>query len=262
MVLQAHSSACTVLFVISVSLNVVGSCGWLRFAAERASQLSFFIVRAFRSSLVQDHREQCHDVHHIPPGELCSLIVAPALFVLVWSAKEWFVVGRNKILLSLDQKDKNDAPLLIKSEQLQNMNGISSISAAGAKSFLKAEYLHMTAYIVLFFGVLFVATEWKTSFFGCVTSMLCGWFGMMISVTTNFKTAHQCWTSEEGRGLGFNIAIQGGSVVGLSLVSLGVLALFVLIELSKLMLTAEKFDGDLGYLANKYQLPSENTDGR
>ena len=88
------------------------------------------------------------------------------------------------------------------------------------------------------------------SFFGCVTS-----------IKTNVKTPHQCWTSEESRGLGFNIAIQGRSVVSLSLVSLGVLALFVLIELSKLMLTAEKFDGDLGYLAKKYQLPSENTDG-
>ena len=87
---------------------------------------------------------------------------------------------------------------------------------------------------------------------------------MMIAVRTNVKTSHQCWTSEEGRGLGFNIATLGGSVVGLSLVSLGVLALFVLIELSKLMLTAEKFDGDLGYLAKKHQLPLpfENTDGR
>ena len=50
--------------------------------------------------------------------------------------------------------------------------------------------------------------------------------------------------------------------MGLSLVSLGVLALFVLIELFKLMLTPEKFDGDLGYFAKKYQLPFENTDGQ
>ena len=43
------------------------------------------------------------------------------------------------------------------------MNEISSIIAAGAKSFLNFEYLHMTAYIVLFSGVLLVATEWKTT---------------------------------------------------------------------------------------------------
>ena len=78
---------------------------------------------------------------------------------------------------------------------------------------------------------------------------------MMISVTTNVNTAHQCLSSQWGLGLDFkNTAIQGGSVM-VSLVSLGVLALFVLIELSKLMSAAEKFDDDLGYLAKKHQLP-------
>ena len=43
MVLQAHSSACSVFFVISTSHDVVGSCGWVRCAAERASQLSFLL---------------------------------------------------------------------------------------------------------------------------------------------------------------------------------------------------------------------------
>ena len=87
---------------------------------------------------------------------------------------------------------------------------------------------------------------------------------MMIAVKTNVKTSYQCWTSQGCLRLGFNIAIQGGSIVGLSLVSLGVLALFVLIESSQLMLMPEKCDGDLGYLANKHQLPLpfENTDGR
>ena len=96
-------------------------------------------------------------------GVVDSLIVAPALLGMVWTAKEWFVVGRNKVLLSVDQKDKNEEPLLNRSEQLQNMNEISSIIAAGAKSFLKAEYLHIATHIVLFPGVLLVATEWKTT---------------------------------------------------------------------------------------------------
>ena len=81
----------------------------------------------------------------------------------MWSAKEWFAVGRIKVLLPLDHKDKNDEPLLNRSEQLQNMNEIPSIIAAGAKSFLKAEHLHVAAYIVLFSGVVLVATEWKTT---------------------------------------------------------------------------------------------------
>ena len=81
---------------------------------------------------------------------------------------------------------------------------------------------------------------------------------MMTAVRTNVKSSHQCLSSQRSQ-VGFNIAIQGGSVVGLSLISLGVLALF---ELFKLMLTPENCDDDLGYFAKKYQLPFENTDGR
>ena len=79
---------------------------------------NFLILRAFRSSLVHDHREQCHDVHRLPPGDRCSLIVAPALLGLVLSVKECFTVGRIKVLSPLDQKDKDDEPLLNRSEQL------------------------------------------------------------------------------------------------------------------------------------------------
>ena len=62
-----------------------------------------------------------------------------------------------------------------------------------------------------------------------------------------------------GLGRGVNTAIQGGSVVGRSLVSLGVLALCVLIELFKLMPTPEESNGDLEYFAKEYQLPFDNT---
>jgi inorganic pyrophosphatase len=189
-----------------------------------------------------------------------SLIVAPAVLGLLWSAKEWIAVGR---INSQTAPDKNDEPLLNKSDQIKNMNEISSIIAAGAKSFLKAEYLYMAAYVVLFSGVLLVATEWKTTIsfvVGCLTSILCGWIGMMIAVKTNVKTAHQCWTSQGGLGLGFGIAIRGGSVMGLSLVSLGVIALFILIELYDLMLKPEEYDTTLQGFAKKWQLPFENAD--
>ena len=92
----------------------------------------------------------------------------------------------------------------------------------------------MAACVVLFSGVLLVAIEWKTtiSFVDrCLTSILCGWIGMMIAVKTNVKTAHQCWTSQSGLGLGFGVAFQGGSVMTLSLASLvapGIIALFIL----------------------------------
>ena len=87
----------------------------------------------------------------------------------------------------------------------------------------------MAIYIVAFSFVLLYFTGVPTTIafiVGAVTSILCGWIGMRIAVYTNVRTTHQCWKDLPS---GFNVAIQGGSVMGLSLVSLGILDLFVLI---------------------------------
>jgi len=63
---------------------------------------------------------------------------------------------------------------------------------------------------------------------GAITSIICGWIGMRIAVYTNVRTAHQCW---KDLGPGFKVAIQGGCVMGLSLVSIGVGALYGLVRL-------------------------------
>merc|ERR1719412_1770608 len=88
----------------------------------------------------------------------------------------------------------------------------------------------MAAYIVLFsiFLFFFTGTASTISFVvGAVTSILCGWIGMKIAVFTNVRTTHQCWKDLSS---GFAVAIQGGCVMGLSLVSIGVLALWALIR--------------------------------
>merc|ERR1719247_2195101 len=110
------------------------------------------------------------------------------------------------------------------------MNEIAGIITDGAMSFLFAEYKYMAVFILCFCGILYPLTGWETTVafvVGGVTSILCGWIGMKIAVYTNVRTAHECW-KELGRG--FDVAIQGGSVMGLSLVSLGVLVLFGLIK--------------------------------
>merc|ERR1719324_889096 len=62
---------------------------------------------------------------------------------------------------------------------------------------------------------------------GALTSIICGWIGMKIAVYTNVRTTHECW-AELRRG--FDVAIQGGCVMGLSLVSVGIINLFILIQ--------------------------------
>merc|ERR1719375_1879002 len=107
---------------------------------------------------------------------------------------------------------------------------ISTTIADGAMSFLFTEYLYMGAYVVVFSGILMYFTSWEATIsfvVGALTSIICGWIGMKIAVYTNVRTTHECWAELRK---GFDVAIQGGCVMGLSLVSLGIINLFILVQ--------------------------------
>merc|ERR1719502_2225255 len=159
-------------------------------------------------------------------------IVLPAVLGCVWSAKQWIAVSKVKIDGHPGLKD----PLLAdmredeKREIVNQMISISQIISDGAMAFLFTEYMYMAAYVVVFSGILMFFTGWETTVsfvWGSVTSIICGWIGMRIAVYTNVRTTHESW-AELRRG--FDVAIQGGCVMGLSLVSLGILNLYLLIE--------------------------------
>jgi len=160
-----------------------------------------------------------------------ALIVVPPVLGLLWSAKEWASVGSLKIDGHPELLAKQDSKAQASAKDIvQEMTKIAKTISDGAKSFLFAEYVYMAVYIVLFSLVLIFFTGVPTTIafvVGSVTSILCGWIGMMIAVYSNVRTTHQCWKDLKS---GFSVAIQGGSVMGLSLVSIGVLALFVLVE--------------------------------
>merc|ERR1719506_871363 len=117
-----------------------------------------------------------------------------------------------------------------KAEIVSQMKQISATIAEGAMSFLFTEYLYMGVYVVVFSGILlfFTGKEATISFVvGALTSIICGWIGMKIAVYTNVRTTHECWAE---LSKGFDVAIQGGCVMGFSLVSLGIINLFILIQ--------------------------------
>merc|ERR1712190_710424 len=66
--------------------------------------------------------------------------------------------------------------------------------------------------------------------FGSITSIVAGWIGMKIAVFTNVRTAHECWKDLSS---GYKVAIDGGCVMGLSLVCIGIIDLFALVLLFK-----------------------------
>mmetsp|Transcript_8155 Transcript_8155/g.17845 ORF Transcript_8155/g.17845 Transcript_8155/m.17845 type:complete len:721 (+) Transcript_8155:87-2249(+) len=181
-----------------------------------------------------------------------ALIVVPSLLGLIWSAKEWIAVAAVKIDGHPDLLAKQDALSAKKAKDtVEEMIKIATTIQLGAMSFLMAEYLYMAVYIVLFSVVLIYFTGVPTTVafvVGAVTSILCGWIGMKIAVFTNVRTAHECW---KDLGSGYKVAIQGGCVMGLSLVSLGILALWILINCFQKYFTfedsKEMFEAIAGY---------------
>jgi len=162
------------------------------------------------------------------------LIWVPAVLGIVWSAKEWSAVAAVKINGHPDLLAKQDSKAQkAAGDIVGEMTKIAQTISDGAMSFLFAEYTYMAVYIVLFGAVLVYFTGVPTTVafvVGAVTSIICGWIGMRIAVFTNVRTAHECWKDLSS---GFQVAIKGGCVMGLSLVSIGVLALFALIEFFK-----------------------------
>jgi len=157
-----------------------------------------------------------------------ALIIVPGVLGLLWSFLKYKAVDAIKV----DGNTGGGAaqPLQSNVEKAAEMAKIAKTISDGAVSFLMAEYAYMAVYVVVFGIFLYFLTggACAISFVtGSVTSILAGWIGMKIAVFTNVRTAHECWRS---LGDGFKVAIDGGCVMGLSLVSIGVLMLFILIQ--------------------------------
>ncbi|MFL2630781.1 MAG: sodium-translocating pyrophosphatase [Thermodesulfobacteriota bacterium] len=99
----------------------------------------------------------------------------------------------------------------------------------GAMSFIKEEY----KYIVIFVAVVgtalffFLGTGTALAYFGgAILSMTCGWAGMTSACIANSRTAEAANTG--GQGPALVTAFKGGSVMGFSVASLGILGISVL----------------------------------
>jgi len=159
-----------------------------------------------------------------------ALIVVPCLLGLLWSAKECIYLSGVKLdghsgnLLKADSLGEDTAKIL------KTMKDVSGFISEGAIAFLYKEYQYMAVYVVVFSALLMLVNLGTVVSFviGAITSILAGYVGMKIAVYTNVRTAHECW---KDLASGYDVAIRGGCVMGLSLVSMGVLALWFLIKL-------------------------------
>jgi inorganic pyrophosphatase len=154
-----------------------------------------------------------------------------------------------KVYPQSESEDSNESLML--SEEDGNSGGksvlrkVSDISAAiseGANAFLYREYTYMAVFMVVFTVVIIVfiglGDNWASGAFtaiafnvGAVTSIVSGFIGMRIAVFSNSRTALQ---ARNGFGPAFVTAFRAGTVMGFSLVSIGLLVLYVLLNLFRL----------------------------
>ena len=111
------------------------------------------------------------------------------------------------------------------------MQEIASFIQQGANAFLRREFQTIALFIVVIAVLLLIFLEWQIAFgfvMGAVFSLLAIFIGMNVATRANVRTSSAARTSA-GRAL--TIAFRGGSVMGLSIVSLNMLGILLLMWL-------------------------------
>lgn len=108
------------------------------------------------------------------------------------------------------------------------MNEIASQIEIGAMAFLKREYSILVVFLIvvsLLLGKFLGITTAVCYIFGAFSSMLCGLVGMRAATKANLKTVQAALT--KGQGSALAVAFFGGSVMGMTVASIGLIGVAV-----------------------------------
>ncbi|MBQ5950838.1 MAG: sodium/proton-translocating pyrophosphatase, partial [Lachnospiraceae bacterium] len=115
------------------------------------------------------------------------------------------------------------------------MKEISGAIHEGATAFLMSEYKILVIFVAVLFVIIGVALgSWPTAcafLVGAVFSTLAGYCGMQVATRANVRTAAAAKSSGMARAL--RVAYRGGSVMGFSVVGLGVLGVALIYLITK-----------------------------
>jgi K(+)-stimulated pyrophosphate-energized sodium pump len=106
----------------------------------------------------------------------------------------------------------------------KKMVDIAKAIQEGAMAFLNRQYSTVAVVTAVLFIILMYALSWKVALgflVGAVFSALAGYIGMNVSVRGNVRTAE---ASRKGLPAGMSVAFRAGTVTGLLVVGLGLLA--------------------------------------
>jgi K(+)-stimulated pyrophosphate-energized sodium pump len=117
----------------------------------------------------------------------------------------------------------------------ERMRELARFIQEGANAFLRREFITIVPFVAILSVLLFIAMpegrKWQIAFgfvMGAVFSMLAIYIGMNAAVRANVRTTHAARTSI-GRAL--TVAFRGGSVMGLSIVTLNMLGILLLMRI-------------------------------
>jgi len=107
----------------------------------------------------------------------------------------------------------------------QTMREIAAAIQVGASAFLRREYTYLAAFVVVVGLVIASFINWQTALafvLGAVISAATGYLGMYVAVRSNLRTAAAAVRSLND---GLRVAFASGSVMGMAVVSFGLLGL-------------------------------------
>jgi K(+)-stimulated pyrophosphate-energized sodium pump len=124
------------------------------------------------------------------------------------------------------------------------MTEIAGLIESGSMTFLKKEY----SILVIFLLAVAALIGWKLGsntsisyLIGAVISMLCGYIGMKAATKANVRTAEAAARSGQGKALA--VAFYGGSVMGMTVASLGLIGVFIAYKFFTGTTTIEALNG-------------------
>ena len=107
------------------------------------------------------------------------------------------------------------------------MKELCEVIKKGAMTFLKRIYKILIVFVIIVSALLWAFLGWKmavTFVFGALFSALAGNIGMRTATSANARTAHAC---KKGLNDGLKVAFASGTVMGITVTSLGLLGVLV-----------------------------------
>ena len=114
------------------------------------------------------------------------------------------------------------------------MQEIAASIAQGADAFLTSEYKILAIFVAAIFVLIGFFISWATAIcfvIGALFSVLAGFFGMKVATKANVRTAAAA--KDHGMNKALSVAFSGGSVMGMSVVGLGLLGCSLIYIITK-----------------------------